>query len=232
MKIAVIAAMPEEIKPLIDQLTFKKESFIERAIYLAKINHHSLFVFACGVGKVTAAVNTALLMKHHNVDVIINVGSAGGLSDQLAVGDVVIADRAAYYDVDLTAFGYQMGQLSKMPPYFEPDKNMLALIKNDRSLFTEKTKLGQIVSGDTFVNNNELKSKIMSNFPGVLALDMETASIAQCAFMFKKPFLAIRGISDASCSKSKGHHEENLEMASKNAADFCLRLIHKLGENL
>lgn len=228
MKIAIIAAMFEEIHPMIDQLNVKEESFIERTIYSSTLNHHQLFIFTCGVGKVTAAINTALFIKHHHVDMIINAGSAGGLSNQLKIGDVVVVDRAAYYDVDLTAFGYQIGQSSKMPPYFESDKNILFHIKNDHLLLTEKIKFGQIVSGDTFVNNLELKNKIMSNFPEALALDMETTSIAQSAFMFKKPFLAIRGISDVACSESKGHFEENLAHAAKNAADFCLSVIHRV----
>lgn len=42
---------------------------------------------------------------------IINTGSAGGPASTLKVGDIVVSDEARYHDADVTAFGYEYGQL-------------------------------------------------------------------------------------------------------------------------
>lgn len=229
MRIGIIAAMTEEIQPLLDQIKVDEEKFFDKTIYRAVVNNHEIFIFACGVGKVTSAVNSTLLADRHEIDLVINIGSAGGLHDDLTIGDLIIAEHVVYYDVDLTPFGYPLGQPSKMPHGFDTDKQIVSFIKKGIGLHDEKVKFGQIVSGDTFVNDEILKEKIKTNFPKALAIDMETASIGQIAFMLKKSFLAIRGISDAACSKSKDHHEEHLKTASENAAEYCLQLIRQYG---
>ena len=33
----------------------------------------------------------------------------------MAVGDIVLADKLAYHDVDVTAFGYKYGQMAGQP---------------------------------------------------------------------------------------------------------------------
>ncbi|QUJ07864.1 5'-methylthioadenosine/S-adenosylhomocysteine nucleosidase [Salmonella enterica subsp. enterica] len=47
-------------------------------------------------------------------DVIINTGSAGGLASTLKVAYIVFHE-ARYHDADVTAFGYEYGQLPGCP---------------------------------------------------------------------------------------------------------------------
>ena len=63
-----------------------------------------------GIGKVAAALGATLLLERCK-DVIVNTGSAGGLAPTLKVGDIVVSDEARYHDADVTAFGYEYGQL-------------------------------------------------------------------------------------------------------------------------
>ena len=69
----------------------------------------------CSIGKVAPAIGAALLLAVCKPDVIINTGSAGGLEPTLKVGDIVISDEARYHDADVTAFGYEYGQLPGCP---------------------------------------------------------------------------------------------------------------------
>ncbi len=72
-----------------------------------------------GIGKVAAALGATLLLERCKPDVIINTGSAGGLAPTLKVGDIVVSDEARYYrDADVTAFGYEYGQLPGCPAGF------------------------------------------------------------------------------------------------------------------
>lgn len=51
---------------------------------------------------------------------IINTGSAGGLASTLKVGDIVVSDETRYHDADVTAFGYEYGQLPAALPVSKP----------------------------------------------------------------------------------------------------------------
>lgn len=73
-----------------------------------------------GIGKVAAALGATLLLERCKPDVIVNTGSAGGLAPTLKVGDIVVSDEARYHDADVTAFGYEYGQLQVARPALRP----------------------------------------------------------------------------------------------------------------
>ena len=52
-----------------------------------------------------------LLLNNFKPDVVLNTGSAGGFLESLEVGTVVISDEVRHHDVDVTAFGYELGQV-------------------------------------------------------------------------------------------------------------------------
>jgi adenosylhomocysteine nucleosidase len=55
---------------------------------------------------------------------------------------------------------------------------------------------GLIVSGDWFVDSKDKMRAILDHFPNALAVDMESAAIAQTAHLFGVPFVSFRIISD------------------------------------
>ena len=113
MKIGIIAAMDEELKILAETLQHsEKASHHGFIFYTGVIGRHDVVLVKSGIGKVMSAIAVSLLVDLFAVDGIINSGSAGGVGEGLAVGDVVVADKLAYHDVDVTAFGYAFGQMA------------------------------------------------------------------------------------------------------------------------
>ena len=51
----------------------------------------------------------------------------GGFAQDLRIGDVVIASEMRFHDVDVTAFGYEMGQMAQQPAAFPCDDKLIAL---------------------------------------------------------------------------------------------------------
>ena len=112
MKIGIIGAMEEEIKALPGTVDFT--AFLgtrRRTIISGSIGNHEVIVVRSGIGKVLASITTSLLIQQYGVNMVINTGSAGGIGAGLQVGDLVISDKVAYFDVDVTGFGYEYGQL-------------------------------------------------------------------------------------------------------------------------
>ena len=110
--VGIICAMELELQGLIDIL--KTESTMEKSgtiFYKGKIGNTDVVLVQCGIGKVSSAICTQMLIDFYSPDMIINSGVAGALSTDVTVGDVVIATAAVQHDFDCTAFGDPKGTL-------------------------------------------------------------------------------------------------------------------------
>ena len=232
MKVGIIGAMEEEVnilkEKLVDLKTLKKMGMIFHQGLLQDVN---VIVLQCGVGKVAAAVGTTIMIDLFSPDLIINTGSAGGMSTDLSVGDVVISTDVRYNDVDVTLFGYEYGQLPKMPPGFTPDESLVqsakkAALKITNIHITE----GLITTGDSFIHDPERAEFIQSKFPPIKATEMEAAAIAHVCHLAKVPFLIIRSISDVPGVESKQSFEDFILVAGKNSALLVEEIIKEIKE--
>jgi adenosylhomocysteine nucleosidase len=182
----------------------------------------------CGIGKVASAAATALLIQAFAPDAVINTGSAGGFDPDLDIGDLVIASKLLHHDVDVTHFGYQLGQVPKMPLYFESDPKLISYAENAiSSLNNVKVKTGLVCSGDSFVGSDEAADKIKANFSDMKAVEMEGAAIGQVCHLMNTPFVVIRSLSDIAGKTSTMSFEAYLEVAAKNSASLVLNMIEQ-----
>ena len=179
MKIGIIGAMDQEVKILKEKLTDTMSWERAGALFVSgSLGRHEVIVVRSGIGKVASAVTTTLLIHQYGVNMVINTGSAGGIGEGLKVGDLVIADKLAYFDVDVTGFGYAYGQLVVC----------LCILKQVNTCGWKLRKLlktglairkGLIVTGDTFVDSAEKIAKIKKEFPEALACEMEGRQLAK-----------------------------------------------------
>lgn len=229
MKIGIIGAMAQEVEILQAALTDK--TTWEQAgakFYQGIIDDQEVIVVESGIGKVLASITTSLLIQKYDVDVIINTGSAGGIGQGLAVGDVVLSDQVAYHDVDVTGFGYEYGQLpAGMPLYYEASQGLIQAFEQAAKEAELNTKTGLIVTGDTFVNSSEKVQEILSHFPQALACEMEGAAIAQTARQFNVPFIIIRAMSDTAEEEATQSFDEFIIEAGRRSAEMVLAYIRK-----
>ena len=80
------------------------------------------------IGKVSAALTTALLVQLFNIEQIVFVGCAGALKAELKCGDIVVADSAAQHDFDGRPFAPECTILTLGEIYIKSDpvlKNLL-----------------------------------------------------------------------------------------------------------
>ncbi|MEG0700920.1 MAG: 5'-methylthioadenosine/adenosylhomocysteine nucleosidase [Muribaculaceae bacterium] len=192
MNIGIIVAMKKEevlFLPLLEDLSEKMEDGY--IFYTGRIGSHSITLMQCGIGKVNAAVGTLMLLNNYNVDLVINTGVAGGADKQINVMDVIVGAKIAHHDV-WCGPGTKYGEASGFPLYFKSDEGVIELLRSNDNI-----KIGLICSGDKFIDDISEINYIKSNFPDALAVDMESASIAQVCELRNVPFLCIRVISDS-----------------------------------
>lgn len=201
MKIGVIIAMDKEfvrIKSLLDDV--KDVGLHGRSYVTGTMGANTVVLHQCGIGKVNAAIGVSELLGGFAPDAVVSTGVAGGASLSLSVGDVVVSSQTCYHDVycgDEVAYGQVLG----MPARFDGDAAMLA--KAAAIDCGVRIVSGLTVTGDWFVDSREKMAGIIEHFPEAMAVDMESAAIAQACHGRGVPFISFRIISDIPLSDHK-----------------------------
>ncbi|EOL42430.1 MTA/SAH nucleosidase [Enterococcus phoeniculicola] len=229
MKIGIIGAMEQEVKILRETMQVPVSWERAGALFVSgTIGKHEVIVVRSGIGKVLSSITTSLLIQQYGVNMVINTGSAGGIGEGLHVGDLVISEKLAYFDVDVTGFGYEPGQLPGMPLYYEASSYLKAEMGKAAKATSHNVREGLIVTGDSFINSPEKMEQILTHFPEALACEMEGAAIAQTAQQFNIPFLVVRAISDTADEAATQSFDAFIEEAGKRSAEMVIAFAKHL----
>lgn len=230
MKIAIVGAMEQEVEILRREIGLGKITTIGNCEFIeGKVGKHQVIVTKSGIGKVNAAMATTILLQNYRPDIVLNTGSAGGTHPDLEVGTVVISDHVLHHDVDVTAFGYELGQVPQLPASFPSDEQLINLAREAVvELDTHEHAVGSIASGDIFMADPEKVMQVKSKFPKVIAVEMEAAAVAQVCHQFDTKFVVIRALSDIAGKESTLSFDEFLPLAAKHSSQIVLRVISKL----
>ncbi|MET3574698.1 5'-methylthioadenosine/S-adenosylhomocysteine nucleosidase [Bhargavaea ullalensis] len=231
MKIAVIGAMEEEVELLRSRMDNPETTVIANSEFTeGTLAGVEAVLLKSGIGKVNAAMSTAILLDRFKPDAVINTGSAGGFHADHEVGTVVISSEVRHHDMDATAFGYEMGQVPQMPPAFSADAELVRIAGEAVDEVGEHPHAeGLIVTGDVFMADPERTEAVRRQFAGVLAAEMEAAAVAQVCHQFGVPFVVIRALSDIAGKDSAVSFDEFLPRAAKHSAETVVAAISKLG---
>ncbi len=230
MKIGIIGAMQQEVAILKEALENCHE--VNKAgctYYSGQINGVDVVLLQSGIGKVAAAIGTTVLLDEYQPDVVINTGSAGGFDSSLTMGDVVISTEVRHHDADVTAFGYEIGQMAGQPAAFAADEKLMAVAEKALEVLTDKHAVrGLICTGDAFVCTAERQNFIRKHFPSVIAVEMEASAIAQTCHQFQVPFVVVRAISDVADKESPMSFDEFLPLAAQSSSEMVLKMVELL----
>jgi 5'-methylthioadenosine/S-adenosylhomocysteine nucleosidase len=206
MKTIILAAMGSEVGP------------IQRLL-------PDVPLFGTGVGKVAAASVTTRVILEHKPDAIIFVGVAGSLAPELKTLSVVVASEAAQWDVDLEIINQTpKGTLNDGRQFIKLDArgSQLALEAGERLGY--QTKLGRIVSGDSFLADAAKAAWLRETF-NADAVEMEGAAALQVADDHGVPMVLIRVISDGAGDDAAHTYTNFMEAAAERAAQVVANFL-------
>ena len=230
-KIGIIGAMELEVAQLKAEMEvniIQKKAGMD--FYEGTLNGASVVVVRSGIGKVNAALCVQILADVFGVTHVINTGVAGSLNAKLDIGDILISKDALHHDIDVTIFGYQLGEVPQMGfREFVADERLTSLAKAACEKVNPDVHavLGRVVSGDQFISSKEVKERVISQFQGDCA-EMEGASIAHGAYLNSLPFVIIRAISD----KADDSAEMDYPTFEREAAKHSAALVRELVKNI
>lgn len=231
--IAIICAMSEErdafisLMKDIETVKFEKVMYhgttLDNKCYKGKLEGKDVVIVHCGVGKVYAAILTTIVIKKFKPDLVINVGCAGSLDENIHVGDVVVADRIGDWDVEVP--GWERSIFSdKMS--FACDGRFTKLASNIKTKVN--LTIGNIVSGDAFIYKKSQIKEIKKHFPNSLCGEMEGASVANTCYAFQTNVAIVRSISDETLVNGNyKNFDFNLNNACKAAANICAKIVKR-----
>lgn len=162
-------------------------------VFLQKDENIELYIMHCGMGIINAAAGTQHLIDKYNIDIIVDFGVVGGLTEAMKVQRVVIVEKIVHYRYDASEFmDVKVGQVPDHDLYIYTEKNLVAeVVKRDPSIAKVT-----IASGDKFVSKAEDKKYIHDTFNADVC-DMEAAGIALTCEVNDVPCLLIKAVSDS-----------------------------------
>jgi adenosylhomocysteine nucleosidase len=212
-RLAIVGAMHEEIaalRPCLEPLRTERRA--GRDFHFGRLDGHDVILVRCGIGKVAAAITTAVLLDAFDASALLFTGVAGGLGGGVRVGDVVVATTLLQHDMNAEPLFPRWEVPLTGRARFDADAGWTArLLQAGRSLSGAGTHAqaatvhaGLVVSGDRFVSTHAESDQLRASLPDALAVEMEGAAVAQACHDFGRPFGVVRTISDRADDAAHG----------------------------
>jgi adenosylhomocysteine nucleosidase len=217
MRLGIISALHEEQQGLVEAMQ-RPYKLIHgmREYWTGKLWEIDAVCVLSRIGKVAAAMTATTLVEKFGVTHILFTGVAGAGEASIAVGDIVIAESLVQHDMDASPlFPRHEVPLTGLS-HFASDRQMASGLAHAAQRFLEldfvdaidareraafalqapRVHRGLVASGDQFVSHRGRIQALGEALPGLLAVEMEGAAVAQVCFELGIPFGVIRTISD------------------------------------
>jgi adenosylhomocysteine nucleosidase len=197
-----------------------------------QLDGREVVVAAAGVGKVRAATTATLLLERFGCRALVLTGVAGGLTADLAIGDLVIAERVIDIDYGrLTDTGRRVYQPGTLPlPGVRPDPGYLLpadvteRIRARLAATRLRATLGTVLTGDAFLASARLRDGLEARW-SALAIEMEGSAVCGVAERFGVPWLVVRALSDRAGDESVTDFTASLSSAAAASARLVRELL-------
>ncbi|MGO1247760.1 MAG: 5'-methylthioadenosine/S-adenosylhomocysteine nucleosidase [Oceanisphaera sp.] len=230
MTIGIIGAMEQEVAVLREKLINPKTTTVAGCeFYQGTLADKEVVITRSGIGKVAVSIATTLLLERFAPRAVINTGSAGGFDPALNVGDVVVSSEVRFHDVDVTAFGYEIGQMAQQPAAFVADPQLIALAQDCLAEQNDiNFAVGLICTGDQFMHREEQLQKAITQFPTMKACEMEAGAVGHVCHQFQVPFVVVRALSDIAGKEQAESFEAFLDVAAQHSSAMVLAMIARM----
>lgn len=189
--IAVLCAIRQEISPLVACINVHEKFDIDEVLFFrGDLNGLPLVLVQGGVGRKNAVKAANCLLESIKVDLLISAGVAGGIRHGLNVGDLVVAESVGHSN----QCDFDGGELQLESDYV-CNKEVFQLAMQVSKGMKMKFHFGSLLTVDKVISCASTKKRIGEQNP-FLAVEMESAAVAEVAYGKGVKFAAIRSISD------------------------------------
>ncbi len=172
--------------------------------------------FHGGWGKISAAATTQYAIDHFHPDLLVNLGTCGGLKGRIERGVILLVTRTIVYDII-----EQMSDPEEAIAHYSTDLDLSWL----PDPLPYPIQPGLLISADRDIVMTDIPDLIQKY--GVIAADWESGAIAWVAKRNGIRCLILRGVTDL-VSASGGEAYDNIKIFHENTRLILLKLIDQL----
>lgn len=217
-----IIPLKAEALPLLRKLKFQKiRRTALRTIYTGVLFTKKVSVIISGCGKIKSASATQLLIDMFPAKTYIHYGTAGALSDNLRIGDIIIATHVVEHDV-----------VELFPEKIPPPMHKMTHRLNTKRIACKNFSLipGIILSGDEDVISTKRKRELNRLHKG-LSVDWESAGFALTCKLNRVEGHIFRGISDYAYEHAVVEYNKNQTLVINNILHLLKKKFYDPGGN-
>jgi adenosylhomocysteine nucleosidase len=242
-RIAIVSALHEELSEILDLMPDEHRSTVAgRRFWRGHLQGHEVIAVRSGIGKVAAATTATVLLQHFKPHLLIFTGVAGGLAPGVEVGDIVVGSAFLQHDMDASP----LFPRHEVPGYgtarFAADLALAQVLEEAAhdavtwlpklldaetlrgfGLHAPSVHRGEIVTGDRFVATSAESAALRAELPEALAVDMESAAVAQVCHDHGVPFGAVRTVSDRADDEAHVDFQHFLQQVARHYSGRMVR---------
>jgi adenosylhomocysteine nucleosidase len=250
MRLGIISALQEEQHGIVDAMQTATTAIYGGRVYTqGRLWGIDAVCVLSRIGKVAGAITATLLVEKYGVTHILFTGVAGAGDRNIAVGDIVVADALVQHDMDasplfprfevpLTGLSHFSSdhamalQLLDAAHHFLENDFLDAVDAGQRLVFRleqPRVHRGLIASGDQFMHDRQVIGALNDALPGLVAVEMEGAAVAQVCYELGIPCAVIRTISD---NANEDAATDFLTFVSAVAARYAFHIVRRYCQSL
>ena len=219
MKICIEVCSGREWRAIKDILSVDSERISNSPLgeyFSASINKKEFLFQHSGPTKTRAAACCQLIINKWQPDLVVNIGTCGGVSEKLKCLDIILATKTVQYDC--LDFMDGKDQIFYAPMVTELDNSWLKLDKIADHLYQ-----GIIGTADQDLTY-QTAIKLREN--GVLAVDWESGAIAKICELNNTKCLILRGITDIPANRHDSDKTQQTNDYKKNTYSVMEKLLN------
>ena len=179
-----------------------------------------LYAIHSGIGEIAAAAAAELLIDRYEVELVVNFGVVGGLTEEMAQTKTCVVTKVVHYDFDISGID---PLLPAQYPGFES-----VYIPADEGMVEKACgicpELKPVIcaSADKFVGNEADKTRLHEQY-GADICEMESAAVLLTCRRNEVPCLMIKAVSDGLTGGGEEYYD-----ALQECASLCLAVTDRI----
>ena len=185
--------------------------------FLTTLEGQPVLFFHSGVGKITSAASTQYVIDQEHPQLIVNLGTCGGIAGEIEVGEIVLANETVLYDIyermgdpdeAIRAYTTTLDLDFIQPPYPQP------------------VRVCRLASADQDIDPQMLAT-LREKFH-VAAADWESGAIAWVAKHNHTRCLILRGVTDLVSAEGDETYQGGIDQYHRAAGEVMRNLLNYL----
>ena len=197
-------------------------------LYVANINGKNVLFANFGHTKVQVGLLMGEITSEFPITSIIQVGNCASINGSSLINDMAISNSSVQYDVDYQPIGYGKNVIPVInQSTFPAGSDLVAVAKTSSNKLGASSTVGNFAGADRFLAN-ALTANLLRSESGIDYVDSESGTIGEVSYMYRVPFVAVKGVSNYGNASAPTDYALHAPMANTRSSLVALDMVDTL----